>query len=99
MLDFQGDAQPGSRYIDLLGLTFTVQLGSLYSDYFWLLFLIIPGTLIYYGIRMLLNWVFTPQESDFIDANGNDIRLQNTASGKGRASNRKSGNKYARFRN
>ena len=23
---------------------------------------------------MLLNWVFTPQESDFIDANGNDIR-------------------------
>ena len=96
MLDLQSDVQPGSRYIDLLGLTIVVQLGSIYSDYCWFLFLIVPGTLLYYGIRMLLNWVFTPQESDFIDANGNDIRLKNNAGGKAR--NRKSGNKYARFR-
>ena len=39
MLDLQSEVQPGSKYIDLLGLTFVVQLGSLYSDYFWLLYL------------------------------------------------------------
>ena len=99
MLDLQSQVQPGSKYIDLLGLTFVVQLGSLYSDYFWLLYLVLPGTLIYYGIRMLLNWVFTPQESDFYDANGNDTRLKENNSSAAKGRNRKSGNKYARFRN
>ena len=28
MLDLQSEVQPGSKYIDLLGLTFVVQLGS-----------------------------------------------------------------------
>ena len=90
VLDLQKDGgeQPGSTYIDILGLIFSVQLASIYSDNMWYFFLVVPFTILYYAIKRWVNWVFTPQASDFEEEN---------PSSKPRRE-RKQGNKLARFR-
>ena len=89
VLDLQKDGgeQPGSKYIDILGLIFFVQLASIYSDNMWYFFLIVPFTIIYYAIKRWVTWVFTPQASDFEEENPSKPRRE-----------RKHGNKHARFR-
>ncbi|DAZ98276.1 TPA: hypothetical protein N0F65_008961, partial [Lagenidium giganteum] len=62
-----GAAEEGgkSEYaMDVLIITLFVQAGLLVSDYFWLVFLLIPGYLLYHGGRMLLNYVFTPDPTE-----------------------------------
>ena len=92
LLDLQkdGDAQPGSTYIDILALAFFIQLFSIYSDYMFYFYLVIPFAVIYKAGKRLVTWVFTPQESDFID--------DETTKGRRPPRERKLGNKHARFR-
>ncbi|KAL4108346.1 hypothetical protein PRIC1_000064 [Phytophthora ramorum] len=62
-----GAAEEGgsSEYaMDILLVTLIVQAGLMVSSYFWLLYLVIPGFLLYHGGRMLLNYVFTPDSAD-----------------------------------
>ncbi|KAF4040704.1 SRP-independent targeting protein 2/TMEM208 [Phytophthora infestans] len=62
-----GAAEEGgsSEYaMDVLIVTLFVQAGLLISSYFWLVYLVIPGYLLYHGGRMLLNYVFTPDPTD-----------------------------------
>ncbi|EGZ21276.1 hypothetical protein PHYSODRAFT_299074 [Phytophthora sojae] len=58
---------PGVRFryaMDVLIITLFVQAGLMVSSYFWLVYLVIPGYLLYHGGRMLLNYVFTPDPTD-----------------------------------
>ena len=58
------------RYaMDVLIVTLFVQTGAMFSNYFWLVYLVIPGYLLYHGGRMLLNYVFTPTASTDEDEN------------------------------
>ena len=58
------------RYaMDVLIVTLFVQTGAMFSNYFWLVYLVIPGYLLYHGGRMLLNYVFTPNASTDEDEN------------------------------
>lgn len=50
--------------MDVLIVTLFVQVGLMISSYFWLVYLVIPGFLLYHGGRMLLNYVFTPDSTD-----------------------------------
>ncbi|TMW57091.1 hypothetical protein Poli38472_003016 [Pythium oligandrum] len=50
--------------MDVLIVTLAVQAGLLISDYFWYLFLVIPGYFLYLGGGMLLKYVFTPDASE-----------------------------------
>ncbi|RLN84799.1 hypothetical protein BBJ28_00020279 [Nothophytophthora sp. Chile5] len=62
-----GAAEEGgsSEYaMDVLLISLFVQVGLMVSSYFWLVYLVIPGYLLYHGGRMLLNYVFTPDASD-----------------------------------
>ncbi|KAG7396040.1 hypothetical protein PHYBOEH_002863 [Phytophthora boehmeriae] len=62
-----GAAEEGgsSEYaMDVLVITLFVQSGLMISSYFWLVYLVIPGFLLYHGGRMLLNYVFTPDPTD-----------------------------------
>ncbi|KAG6969154.1 hypothetical protein JG688_00005451, partial [Phytophthora aleatoria] len=62
-----GAAEEGgsSEYaMDVLIITLFVQAGLMISSYFWLVYLVIPGYLLYHGGRMLLNYVFTPDPTD-----------------------------------
>ena len=52
--------QTSSYVFDCFCLTMLVELGWVYSGYFWYLFLLIPGFGLYKIARMVLNWVFTP---------------------------------------
>uniref|UniRef100_M4BRF4 Uncharacterized protein n=1 Tax=Hyaloperonospora arabidopsidis (strain Emoy2) TaxID=559515 RepID=M4BRF4_HYAAE len=56
--------------MDILIVTLFVQTGVMFSTYFWLVYLVLPGYLLYHGGRMLLNYVFTPNSST--DENEND---------------------------
>ncbi|CAI5732488.1 unnamed protein product [Peronospora destructor] len=67
-----GAAQEGgsSEYaMDVLIVTLFVQAGLLISSYFWLVYLVIPGYLLYHAGRILLNYVFTPNATDDDDSN------------------------------
>ncbi|CAH0479064.1 unnamed protein product [Peronospora belbahrii] len=67
-----GAAQEGgsSEYaMDVLIITLFVQVGLFISSYFWLVYLIVPGYILYHGGRMLLNYVFTPNPTDDDDPN------------------------------
>ena len=55
--------------MDVLIVTLFVQAGLLLSTYFWFVYLVIPGYLVYHGGRMLLNYVFTPNAADDDDPN------------------------------
>ncbi|OQR84630.1 hypothetical protein ACHHYP_13119 [Achlya hypogyna] len=47
------------RYaMDVLLITLGVQIGSMFTDYFWYIYLVIPGYVIYYGGRMLWGFAF-----------------------------------------
>ncbi|TDH68251.1 hypothetical protein CCR75_004764 [Bremia lactucae] len=50
--------------MDVLLVTLFVQAGLLISSYFWLVYLVIPGYLLYHGGRMVLKYVFTPNSID-----------------------------------
>lgn len=66
-----GAAEEGgsSEYaMDILVITLFVQTGLLVSSYFWLVYLVIPGYLLYHGGKMLLNYVFTPDAVEEEDA-------------------------------
>uniref|UniRef100_A0A7S3PIF2 Uncharacterized protein n=1 Tax=Aplanochytrium stocchinoi TaxID=215587 RepID=A0A7S3PIF2_9STRA len=56
-------------YFDIFVLNLVVQLLSLYSEYAYLLYLIVPGVILYKGIRMLLSWVFTPTADEQMEDN------------------------------
>ena len=49
---------------DLFVINFIVQIGSLWSRWFWVVYLVVPGYGIYQLGGKLLNWIFTPRESD-----------------------------------
>ena len=51
-------------YFDLFCITLLVQLGTAFSHYFWYVYIVVPAYFLYQGIRMLLNWVFTPDPED-----------------------------------
>jgi len=52
-------------YFDVYVLSVFVLFGvALISDYFWLIYLAIPGYISYLGMRYLLNWVFTETEGE-----------------------------------
>ncbi|KAI9905360.1 hypothetical protein PsorP6_014130 [Peronosclerospora sorghi] len=62
-----GAAEEGgtSEYaMDVLIITLFVQAGLMISSYFWLVYLVIPGYLLYHGGRMVLTYVFTPDPTD-----------------------------------
>ncbi|EQC37481.1 hypothetical protein SDRG_05084 [Saprolegnia diclina VS20] len=44
--------------MDVLLITLGVQVGSMFTDYFWYLYLIIPGYVSYYGGRKIWGFVF-----------------------------------------
>jgi len=56
-------------YFDLYVLNLVVQFFTPFSDYAWLLYLIVPGLLLYKGGRMLLSWVFTPTADELMEDN------------------------------
>ena len=56
--------QKSSFVFDCFCLTLAVQLGWLHSGYWWYLYLAIPGYGVYKVVRMLLDWVFTPTQSE-----------------------------------
>ena len=56
--------QKSSFVFDCFCLTLAVQLGWLHSGYWWYLYLAIPGYGVYKAVRMLLDWVFTPTQSE-----------------------------------
>ncbi|TYZ56956.1 hypothetical protein PybrP1_002832 [[Pythium] brassicae (nom. inval.)] len=59
------EAGGSSEYaMDVLLITLFVQAGLIVSDYFWLVFLAIPGFLLYHGGKLLLKYVFTPDGSE-----------------------------------
>ena len=49
---------------DLFIINSIVQLGCLWSNYVWLIYLAVPGYGIYMFGGKVLNWVFTPKETD-----------------------------------
>ena len=60
--------QTSSYVFDCFCLTLLVELGWVYSGYFWYLYLVIPLFGVYKLARMVLNWVFTPTQ-DELDEN------------------------------
>ncbi|KAJ0402932.1 hypothetical protein P43SY_005917 [Pythium insidiosum] len=50
--------------MDVLIITLAVQAGLIVSNYFWYLYLVIPGYLLYLGGGLVLNYVFTPDPKD-----------------------------------
>jgi hypothetical protein len=50
--------------MDVLLVSLFVQAGLMVSSYFWLVYLVIPGYLLYHAGRMLLNYVFAPDASE-----------------------------------
>ncbi|CEG44964.1 Predicted membrane protein [Plasmopara halstedii] len=55
--------------MDVLIITLFVQAGLMISSYFWLVYLVIPGYILYHVGRMLLNYVFTPDSTTENDPN------------------------------
>lgn len=49
---------------DLFIINHTVQIGCLWSNYVWLIYLVVPGYGIYMFGGKVLSWVFTPKETD-----------------------------------
>ncbi|RLN25942.1 hypothetical protein BBO99_00007017 [Phytophthora kernoviae] len=63
--EYMDTCLPHFRYaMDVLVITLFVQAGLMISSYFWLVYLVIPGYLLYHAGRMLLNYVFTPDPTD-----------------------------------
>ena len=58
------DASQGEYFLDVLVLALTVQLGTIYSDNFWYLFLFVPAYMMYCVGRRVLNYVFTPTAAE-----------------------------------
>lgn len=49
--------QAYSTYIDILGLNGGIQLISIFSDYAWYGYLLIPGWIIYKGAGIVWGWL------------------------------------------
>jgi Ca2+/Na+ antiporter len=57
--------QIGVEYhFDVFCLSIFVLLGGSFSDYFWLILLLIPGYVFYIGGKWVINWVFTPSAAE-----------------------------------
>ncbi|CCI47054.1 unnamed protein product [Albugo candida] len=54
--------------MDILILTLVVQAGVTFSAYFWLIYLAIPAFVCYHLGRMVLNYVFQPNEKEQEDS-------------------------------
>ncbi|GAB9464382.1 hypothetical protein Gpo141_00001812 [Globisporangium polare] len=50
--------------MDVLLITLFTHAGLIVSDYFWLLFLAIPGYVLFHAGKMLLKYVFTPDAAE-----------------------------------
>jgi hypothetical protein len=59
-----GAASYGEYFLDVLVLALVVQVGSIYSDGFWYLLLLVPAFVAYQAARKMLDWVFTPTEAE-----------------------------------
>mmetsp|Transcript_98396 Transcript_98396/g.278543 ORF Transcript_98396/g.278543 Transcript_98396/m.278543 type:complete len:157 (+) Transcript_98396:92-562(+) len=51
-------------YLDLFAINLSTQFLVTFSDYGWLLYLIVPGYGVYKLVRLLLDYVFTPTEEE-----------------------------------
>jgi len=52
---------------DIFGLATFVELISIFTDWAWLILLTIPIAITVWGVRALLNWVFTPTEEELAE--------------------------------
>lgn len=58
-----------SIWQDVFIINSSVQILSLLSIYFWILYLLVPGYGIFKFGKQIVNYVFTPKETDFAETN------------------------------
>lgn len=74
---------------DLCGLALIIQILSIFTDWAWLLALIIPGGAMYMIGRAIVNWVFTPTAEELAEAQGMTARGNRRARRQDKRNNRR----------
>merc|ERR1719188_149285 len=72
-------------YQDFYIVNLATQFLVTFSDYGWLLYLVVPGYFGWKAVKMLLDWVFTPTEEELAE---NDPRAKKKADKKARQAER-----------
>ena len=60
-------------WFDAVGFTLILHFLAVFSDWAWLLSLAVPGFIIYWAGKRILNWVFTPTAEELAEQEGNQM--------------------------
>ncbi len=64
-------------WFDAVGFALILHFVAVFSDWAWLLSLAVPGFIIYWVGKRILNWVFTPTAEELAEQEGNQMAGRN----------------------
>eukprot|EP00743_Colponemidia_sp_Colp-15_P007155 GILK01007721.1.p1 GENE.GILK01007721.1~~GILK01007721.1.p1 ORF type:complete len:157 (-),score=23.24 GILK01007721.1:71-541(-) len=63
-------------YLDVFVINAAVNFLTLFSDWFWLIYLVVPGFIGWKLVKIFLNWIFTPDPEPDNDPRNDKKRLK-----------------------